>query len=72
MPDSSPPKTAIVDPRVPLGKVYVDLTVEEVLDACRQYINNKKFDDALDAVYDGEIYDTMLAEYLLFRGHKEM
>ncbi len=53
MQGSSPPKTAIVDPRVPLGKVYVDLTVEEVLDACRQYINNKKFDDTLDAVYDG-------------------
>jgi len=53
MQDSNPPKTAIVDTRVPLGYVYVDLTVDEVLEACRMYINNKKFDNTLDAVYDG-------------------
>ena len=53
MQDSNPPKTAIVDTRVPLGYVYVDLSVDEVLEACRMYINNKKFDNTLDAVYDG-------------------
>ena len=53
MQDSNPPKTAIVDKRVPLGYVYVDLSVDEVLEACRMYINNKKFDNTLDAVYDG-------------------
>jgi hypothetical protein len=53
MQDSNPPKTAIVDKRVPLGYVYVDLSVDEVLEACHMYINNKKFDNALDAVYDG-------------------
>ena len=53
MQDSNPPKTAIVDTRVPLGYVYVDLSVDEVLEACRMYINNKKFDNVLDAVYDG-------------------
>ena len=53
MQDSNPPKTAIVDTRVPLGYVYVDLPVDEVLEARRMYINNKKFDNALDAVYDG-------------------
>ena len=52
MQDSPTPKTAIVDKRVPLGHVYVDLPVDEVLEACRMYINNKKFDNALDAVYD--------------------
>jgi len=50
MQDSSTPKTAIVDNRVPLGYVYVDLPVDEILEACRMYINNKKFDNALDAV----------------------
>ena len=53
MPDSPTPKTAIVDTRVQLGHVYVDLSVDEVLEACRVYINNKKFDNALDSVYDG-------------------
>jgi hypothetical protein len=53
MQDSNPPKTAIVDTRVPLGYVYVDLSVDEVLEACSMYINNKKFDNVLDAVYDG-------------------
>ena len=53
MQDSNPPKTAIVDKRVPLGYVYVDLTVDEVLEACRMYTINKKFDNVLDAVYDG-------------------
>jgi len=53
MQDSNPPKTAIFDTRVPLGYVYVDLPVDEVLEACRMYINNKKFDNTLDAVYDG-------------------
>ena len=53
MQDSNPPKTAIVDTRVPLGYVYVDLSVDEVLEACRMYNINKKFDNALDAVYDG-------------------
>jgi hypothetical protein len=53
MQDSNPPKTAIVDKRVPLGYVYVDLSVDEVLEACRMYAINKKFDNALDAVYDG-------------------
>ena len=53
MHDSSTPKTAIVDSRVPLGYVYVHLSVDEVLEACRMYINNKKFDNALEAVYDG-------------------
>ena len=53
MQESNPPKTAIVDKRVPLGYVYVDLSVDEVLNACRMYINNKKFDNTLDAVYDG-------------------
>lgn len=53
MQDYNPPKTAIVDKRVPLGYVYVDLPVDEVLEACRMYINNKKFDNTLDAVYDG-------------------
>ena len=53
MQDSNPPKTAIVDTRVPLGYVYVDLPVDEVLEACRMYTINKKFDNTLDAVYDG-------------------
>ena len=53
MRDSNPPKTAILDQRVPLGMVFVKLSVDEVLEACDIYINNKKFDNALDAVYGG-------------------
>tara|TARA_R100000781_G_scaffold113638_1_gene82565 strand:+ start:4182 stop:4355 length:174 start_codon:yes stop_codon:yes gene_type:complete len=45
-------KTAIIDDRVPLGKVYVDLTVDEVLEACRRYASDKKFDEELDKVYN--------------------
>ena len=41
------PKTAIIDERVPLGKVYVDLTVDEVLEACKRYEADKKFDEEL-------------------------
>jgi hypothetical protein len=33
--------------------VFVELSVDEVLEACDIYINNKKFDNDLDAVYDG-------------------
>ena len=38
-------KTAIIDKRVPLGKVYVDLTVDEVLEACKRYASDKAFDE---------------------------
>lgn len=51
------PKTGILDPRVPLGKVYVDLTVDEVLEACSRYIMDKKFDAALDAAYEKDHND---------------
>tara|TARA_R100000005_G_C4884531_1_gene134492 strand:+ start:508 stop:681 length:174 start_codon:yes stop_codon:yes gene_type:complete len=46
------PKTAIIDERVPLGKVYVDLTVDEVLEACKRYEADKKFDEELNKVYN--------------------
>ena len=46
------PKTAIIDERVPLGKVYVDLTVDEVLEACKMYQADKKFDEELNKVYN--------------------
>jgi len=45
-------KTAIIDDRVPLGKVYVDLTVDEVLEACKRYASDKAFDEELDKVYN--------------------
>jgi len=45
-------KTAIVDERVPLGKVYVDLTVDEVIEACKRYESDKKFDEELAKVYN--------------------
>jgi hypothetical protein len=47
-------RTGILDPRVPLGKVYVDLTVDEVLEACRRYIMDKNFDAKLDEVYNND------------------
>ena len=40
-------KTVIIDPRVPLGKHYVDLTVDEVLKACAMYLNDKQFEAGL-------------------------
>jgi hypothetical protein len=42
---------------VPLGKVYVDLTVDEVLDACNKYINNKKFEKDLADAYNDDGMD---------------
>ena len=45
-------KTAIIDKRVPLGKVYVDLTVDEVLEACKIFESDKKFDEELAKVYN--------------------
>lgn len=50
-------KTIILDERVPLGKVYVDLTVDEVLDACNKYINNKKFEKDLADAYNDDGMD---------------
>ena len=47
-------KTTIIDERVPLGKVYVDLTVDEVLEACKRYESDKKFDEELDKIYNKE------------------
>ncbi len=47
-------KTAIIDERVPLGKVYVDLTVDEVLEACKIYASDKAFDKELAKVYNKE------------------
>ena len=47
-------KTAIIDERVPLGKVYVDLTVDEVLEACKRFESDKKFDEELAKVYNKE------------------
>jgi len=47
-------KTAIIDKRVPLGKVYVDLTVDEVLQACKRYASDKAFDKELAKVYNKE------------------
>ena len=47
-------KTAIIDDRVPLGKVYVDLTVDEVLEACKRYASDKAFDEELDKIYNKE------------------
>ena len=46
------PKTAIIDGRVPLGKVYVELTVDEVLEACKRFESDKKFDEELAKVYN--------------------
>ena len=47
-------KTAIIDERVHLGKVYVDLTVDEVIEACKRYDSDKKFDEELAKVYNNE------------------
>jgi len=47
-------KTAIIDERVPLGKVYVDLTVDEVIEACKRYASDKAFDEELARVYNKE------------------
>lgn len=47
-------KTVIIDERVPLGKVYVDLTVDEVLEACKRYASDKAFDEELAKVYNKE------------------
>lgn len=47
------PKTAIIDLQSTLlGKVYVDLTVDEVLEACKRYESDKKFDEELNKVYN--------------------
>jgi len=49
------PKTAIIDLQSTLlGKVYVDLTVDEVLEACKRYASDKAFDEELDKVYNKE------------------
>ena len=45
-------KTAIIDPRVPLGKQYVDLTVDEVLEACKIYKDDRDFEKALGEYYN--------------------
>ena len=51
-------KTAIIDKRVPLGKVYVDLTVDEVLEACKRYASDKAFDEELARIYNKDtIFD---------------
>ena len=52
MQDSLTQKTGIIDPRVPLGKVYVDLTVDEVLEACRIYMMDKNFEKLLEETYN--------------------
>tara|TARA_Y100001937_G_scaffold59110_1_gene81150 strand:- start:1829 stop:1999 length:171 start_codon:yes stop_codon:yes gene_type:complete len=51
-------KTAIIDERVPLGKVYVDLTVDEVLEACNRYKADKEFDKQLNEVYNNKKGDS--------------
>mgnify|MGYP001085413078 CR=1 FL=1 len=44
-------KTVILDPRIPIGKRYVDLTVDEVLEACERYTNDREFEKDLDDMY---------------------
>ena len=56
------PKTGIIDDRVPLGKVYVDLSVDEVLEACRRYIIDRNFDKALSETYNEDSWDNKWSE----------
>ena len=45
-------KTIILDPRVPSGEHRVDLTVDEVLEACHMFLNDKEFEKALNDHYN--------------------
>jgi hypothetical protein len=45
-------QTAIHDPDYSEGTVYVDLTMQEVLEACERYKSDKQFNQALMTVYN--------------------
>ena len=47
-------KTIVADTDDPRKKSVVDLPYEEVLEAVARYISDKKFEQDLDAVYNGD------------------
>jgi len=48
-------KTIVSDPDKPGSQVEVELAFDEVLDACRRYLNDKKFQASLDMYYNEDL-----------------